>query len=67
MAHLTVQHKQGSTYEAILDGTWPTKTTIRRKYETWLVPHRNELLEVNNLDEVGRAIAGYSLAVKLVR
>ncbi|MDX1371478.1 MAG: hypothetical protein R3321_03370 [Nitrososphaeraceae archaeon] len=66
MAQLTVQRKQGSTFNVTLNGTYPI-TTIRRKYQTWLVPHGNELIEVDNLDTVGKVIMNSDTKVKLVR
>lgn len=66
MAQLTVKHAQGSTFNVTLNGTYPI-TTIRRKYQTWLVPHGNELLEVNNLKDVSKVIMESNAEVKLVR
>lgn len=66
MAQLTIKRAQGSSFDVTLNGTYPI-TTIRRKYETWLVPHGKELLEVANLHDVGRVIMDSDIKVKLVR
>ncbi len=60
MTQLTVKHAQGSSFNVTLNGVYPI-TTIRRKYQTWLVPYGKELIEVNNLSEVKEVIMGHKM------
>lgn len=66
MAQLVVKHLEGSKYNVLLNGVYPV-TTIRRKYETWLVPYANELLEVNNLKSVSNVVCGDNTPILLVK